>query len=428
MNIIRAIALLVCCLVAGLHAAGARKSAKSVIEIWVWGGPSQLETFDPKPNAPKDYNNGLKAIPTNVAGIEIGEMLPKLAQQADKYSIIRTMTHPHRGHETATYLMQTGREPGDGKVYPAIGAVIAMFKAKEYQGDIPPYVILTIPKGRFSEIGFLSEEYSPLVTGGNPSQARFIVDGIVPPGGLSSKELGQRFALLDKLDTLRQHAPAGCPELQAFAEAGQYARKIIEGDAAKVFDLSLEEAAMRDRYGRNSFGQSCLVARRLVQVGVPYITINAQGWDSHKRHFETMKQRTAEMDQAFATLLQDLAEKDILDSTVIWWSGEFGRGPKIDWEAPWNGGRNHYSKCFSAVVAGGGFAGGRVVGVSDEVAGEVVSRPVAPQDLLGSIYELCGIDPDGPLPNPIGLQSTVLPPASPAGRLKELYVHSEVKP
>lgn len=428
MNIFRAIALLVCCLVAGLHAAGARKSARSVIEIWVWGGPSQLETFDPKPNAPKDYNNGLKAIPTNVPGIEIGEMLPKLALQADKYSIIRTMTHPHRGHETATYLMQTGREPGDGKVYPAIGAVIAMFKAKEYQGDIPPYVILTIPKGRFSEIGFLSEEYSPLVTGGNPSQARFIVDGIVPPGGLSSKELGQRFALLDKLDTLRQHAPAACPELQAFAEAGTYARKVIEGDAAKVFDLSLEEAAMRDRYGRNSVGQSCLVARRLVQVGVPYITINAQGWDSHKRHFETMKQRTAEMDQAFATLLQDLAEKDLLDSTVIWWSGEFGRGPKIDWEAPWNGGRNHYSKCFSAVVAGGGFAGGRVVGVSDEVAGEVVSRPVAPQDLLGSIYELCGIDPDGPLPNPIGLQSTVLPPASPAGRLKELYVHSEVKP
>ena len=408
-------------------AAAERRPARSVIEIWVWGGPSQLETFDPKPDADKAYNNGLKAIPTNVPGVAISELLPKLAQQADKYSIIRTMTHPHRGHETATYLMQTGREPGGGKVYPAIGAVIAMFKAKDYQGDIPPYVILTVPKGRFSEIGFLSEEYAPLVTGGNPSQARFIVDGIVPPGGLTPEEMAQRFDLLSALDTFgRLPAPgtgtgAEAPVLEAFQAAGAQARKVIEGDAAKVFDLSLESAEMRSRYGWNPVGQSCLTARRLVESGVPYITINAQGWDSHKRHFETMKQRTAEMDQAVATLLQDLAEKDLLDTTIVWWTGEFGRGPKIDWEAPWNGGRNHYSKCFSALVAGGGFVGGKVVGESDAVAGEVVSRPVAPPDMLGSLYELCGIDPDGPLPNPIGLQTTILPPESPAGRLRELY-------
>ncbi|MDD4097913.1 MAG: DUF1501 domain-containing protein [Lentisphaeria bacterium] len=398
-----------------------RRPARSVIEIWVWGGPSQLETFDPKPAADKAYNNGLGAIPTNVPGIAIGEMLPKLAQQADKYSIIRTMTHPHRGHETATYLMQTGREPGGGKVYPAIGAVIAMFKSRDYQGDIPPYVILTIPKGRFSEIGFLSEQYAPLVTGGNPSQAKFMVDGMVPPGGLTPSENAKRFELLDALDNFGRGAAPGLPVLQEFHQAGVQARKVIEGDAAKVFDLSLESDGMRDRYGRNQVGQSCLAARRLVQAGVPYITINAQGWDSHKRHFETMKQRTAEMDQAVATLLQDLHEQGLLETTIVWWTGEFGRGPKIDWEAPWNGGRNHYSKCFSAMVAGGGFAGGRVVGESDAVAGEVVNRPVAPQDMLGSIYELCGIDPDGPLPNPIGLETTVLPPESPAGRLRELY-------
>ncbi len=397
-----------------------RPRAKSVIEIWVWGGPSQIETFDPKPDAPRDYNGGFKDIPTNVPEIRISEFFPLLARHADKYSLIRTMTHPYPGHETATYLMQTGRSPGGGKVFPAIGAVIAMFKAKEYRGDIPPYVILTVPKGRFSEVGFLNEQYSPLVTGGNPSAAKFIVDGIVPPGGLSKRELADRFELLERLDTFGR-AAGGAAALKEFDAAGVQARRVIEGDAAKVFDLSLETAETRERYGRNSLGQSCLTARRLVEAGVPYITINAQGWDTHKRHFETMKSKAAEMDRATTALITDLHEKGLLDSTIIWWTGEFGRTPKVDWEAPWNGGRNHYCKCFSSLVAGGGFAGGRVVGVSDAKAENVVSRPVAPQDMLGSIYELCGIDPDGPLPNPIGLSTTILPPESKAGRLRELY-------
>lgn len=396
-----------------------RARAKSVIEIWVWGGPSQIETFDPKPNAPRDYNGGFKAIPTNVPGIQISEFFPLLAKHADKYSIIRTMTHPFPGHETATYLMQTGREPGGGRVYPAIGAVIAMFRSKEYKGDIPPYVILTVPKGRFSEVGFLNERYSPLVTGGNPAAPRFVVDGIVPAGDFSKEELTARFELLERLDTFGKAAPAGA--FKEFDAAGVKARRVIEGDAAKVFDLSQESPEMRERYGRNSLGQSCLAARRLVEAGIPYITINAQGWDTHKRHFETMKTKAAEMDRATTALITDLHEKGLLDSTLIWWTGEFGRTPKVDWDAPWNGGRNHYCKCFSSMVAGGGFAGGKVVGVSDDHAETVVSRPVAPQDMLGSIYELCGIDPDGPLPNPIGLETPVLPPESKAGRLRELY-------
>lgn len=395
--------------------------AKSVIEIWVWGGPSQLETFDPKPNASVDYSGGYKAIPTNIPGVEISEFFPLLAKHADKYSLIRSMTHPHRGHETATYLMQTGREPGGGKVYPAIGAVIAMFKSKNYDSPIPPYIILTVPKGRFSEVGFLDERYSPLVTGGNPNAARFIVDGFVPPGGLKPEELSRRFELLEKVDTFGRSPLGPITEFADFEQAGKRARKIVEGEAAKVFDLNQESAEMRERYGRNILGQSCLIARRLVEAGVPYITINAQGWDTHKRHFETMRSKAAEMDRATTALITDLHEKGLLDSTIIWWTGEFGRTPKVDREAPWNGGRNHYSKCFSALVAGGGFKGGQVVGVSDETASEVVSRPVAPQDMLGSIYELCGIDPDGPLPNPIGLETTVLPPESQAGRLREIY-------
>ena len=397
-----------------------RKHARSVIEIWVWGGPCQLETFDPKPNASNDYNGGYKAIPTNVPGIEISEFWPRMAKIADKYSIIRSMTHPHNGHETATYLMQTGRMPGGGTVYPAIGAVIAMFKRKEYRGDIPPYVILTVPKGRFSEVGFLSQEFSPLVTGGDPNASRFMVDGIVPPGGLTREEQKARFDLLGALDSFGREA-GEMAALKEFSEAGQAARRIVEGDGAKVFDLAQESNEVRDRYGRNTLGQSCLVARRLVEAGVPYITINAQGWDTHKRHFEIMKNKAAEMDKALSALITDLSERNLLDSTIIWWTGEFGRRPKVDWEAPWNGGRNHYAKCFTSLVAGGGFAGGKVVGASDETASNVVSRPVTPQDMLGSIYELCGIDPDGPLPNPIGLKTTVLPPQSQYGRLREIY-------
>ena len=396
--------------------------ARSVVEIWQWGGPCQLETFDPKPNASRDYNGGLKAIPTNVPGLEIHEWWPELAKCANLYSVIRSMTHTQFGHESAAYLMQTGRLPGGGVVCPAIGTVIAQIKRKDYNGDLPPSVILTRAKGRFSEVGFLGPEAAPLVTGGNPNLARFSVDGIVPPSGISQERAQDRFDMLAELDAWRPASKsANAARAAAFDIAGKEARRIAEGDAAKVFDLSLEPTELRDRYGRTEIGQSLLAARRLVEYGVPYITVNMPGWDSHKRHFERMKRKTSETDIALAAFLSDLNAKGLLGSTVVWMSGEFGRTPKVDWEAPWNGGRNHYARCFSALVAGGGFKGGCIVGESDETASKPVSRPVAPQDFLGSIYELCGIDPDGMLPNPLGKKMTILPPQSKDGRLKEIY-------
>ena len=397
------------------------KAAKSVVEIWQWGGPSQLESFDPKPKASRDYNGGLKAIPTNVPGVEIHEWWPELAKCADLYSVVRTMTHDQFGHESAAYLMQTGRLPGGGVVCPAIGAVVSLAKRGGYSGDLPPYVILTRAKGRFSEVGFLGEEAAPLVTGGKPNSARFAVDGIVPPEGITAKMSEERFALLAQLDSWRPEGGANAAIASAFDAAGLEARRISEGDAAKVFDLAREPAELRDEYGRTEIGQSLLAARRLVEYGVPYITVNSPGWDSHKRHFETMKRRSNETDRAVAAFLRDLAAKKLLDSTVVWMSGEFGRTPKVGWEAPWNGGRGHYARCFSALVAGGGFKGGCVVGESDATASNPVSRPVAPQDFLGSVYELCGIDPDGPMPNSRGKKMTVLPPQSEAGRLREIY-------
>jgi len=208
-------------------------------------------------------------------------------------------------------------------------------------------------------------------------------------------------------------------------DAEQLAYELILGDAGKVFDLSQEKDDLRDRYGRTTFGQSCLAARRLVERGVPYVTINYQGgWDTHKDNFQTMRRRLPEMDKGLSTLLVDLSGRGLLDSTIVWWNGEFGRTPKIDWEAPWNGGRNHWGGVFSALLAGGGFKGGQVVGSSDAKGEQVKDRPVYPADLIASMYELLGIDPEGKLPHPMGLATRVTPTAADGlplgGRLKEI--------
>jgi len=204
------------------------------------------------------------------------------------------------------------------------------------------------------------------------------------------------------LNTIGHVANANA-SLDAFTQSEAQAYDLILGDAGKVFDLSQEKDEVRDRYGRNTFGQSCLVARRLVERGVPYITINYQGWDTHKQNFQVMRQKLPQMDKGLATLLQDLSERGLLDSTIVWWTGEFGRTPKVMWEAPWNGGRNHHGEVFSAMVAGGGFKGGHVVGASDARGEQVRDRPVSPTDVIASMYELLGLDPDAKLPHPQGL-------------------------
>lgn len=389
--------------------------AKAVIQIWMWGGPSHLDTFDPKPAAGYNYCGPLnKPIATKVDGIQICELLPLLAQQADKYSIIRSMTHGVNAHETASYIVQTGHDPAERLVYPSAGAVVSLFKGYDhgYKGLIPPYVLLTTPQGRFSEAGFLGVRYKPFATGGDPNQKRFAVEGITNEG-ISDQRQRDRRQLLHTLDSLGKAMPAS-PQFQLLDRCEQNADKIL-GEAGKLFDLSQEKDDMRNRYGHNTFGQSCLMARRLVEAGVPYVTINYKGWDTHKQHFEIMKRKLPEMDQGMATLLQDLSEHGLLDSTIVWWGGEFGRTPKVQWEAPWNGGRTHYGKCFCSVLAGGGFKGGHVVGASDATGEEVAERPVSPQDLLASMYLMLGIDPEGAMPNPQGLDVKVMPASANKG-------------
>lgn len=407
-------------------AAPTEGKAKSVIQIWMWGGPAHLDTFDPKPDAGQDYTGPLNhPIATNVAGIQIGELMPLLAKQANKYSIIRSMTHGLFAHETASYTVQTGRLSGGHDVFPNVGAVASYFKGYKngYKGLIPPYIVLTEPQGRFSEAGFLGQQYKPFSTGGDPAQARFAVEGVIVPG-ISDQRQRDRRSLLHKLDTLG-HALKDDPQVAALNATEKQAYELILGEAGKVFDLSEEKDTLRDRYGRNTFGQSCLVARRLVEHGVPYITINYRGgWDTHKQNFQTMNRRLPEMDKGLSTLLSDLSDRGLLDSTLVWCCGEFGRTPKVDWGAPWNGGRGHWGKVFSAIVAGGGFKGGRIVGASDARGEEVKDRPVYPLDLIASIYQQMGIPPNALLPHPAGIETHVLPQKEDglpmAGVLKEL--------
>ena len=269
-------------------------------------------------------------------------------------------------------------------------------------------MVLTQPQGRFSEEGFLGPLYKPFATGGDPNAQRFEVEGVVVRGITDDRQKSRR-ELLSQMNTLG-NLLAESPPVAAVEEAKAQAYELILGKSRDVFDLSKEKSELRDRYGRHTFGQDCLAARRMVEAGVPYVVINYPGgWDTHSNHFSTMRRQCPQLDQGLAALLADLKDHGLLDTTIVWCSGEFGRSPKIDWQPPWNGGRNHYGNVFSVLVAGGGFQGGHIVGSSDAKAEEVKERPVYPVDLLGSIYQLAGIDATAKLPHPLGAEAHVLP-------------------
>ncbi len=393
---------------AAVAKAKGKGKAKSVIQIFLWGGMSHNDAWDPKPGTGWDYTGKFdKVIPTNVKGIQLGALFPKLAKQADKYSLIRSMTHGINGHETAAYLMQTGHKPGGRLAYPSVGAIFTYFKKEVYKGLLPPYIVMLQAAGRFSEEGFLGPGYKPFATGGNPNSERFEVQGIVNRGINEARQKARR-ELVDKTN-LMGFGLSEVPEMAAAEEAKRKAYGLILGRGKEVFNLENEPTELRDRYGRNTFGQECLAARRMVEAGVPYVTISFPGgWDTHGNHFATMERQCPWLDQGLATLLGDLKDKGLLDSTLVWCTGEFGRTPKVSWEPPWNGGRHHFGPVFTVLVAGGGFKGGHIVGSSDEKGEKVKERPVYPADLLGSFYLLAGIDAKAKLPHPLGFEAHVL--------------------
>lgn len=389
--------------------APAGTKAKSVIQLWMSGGPSHLDTFDPKPEAPEDYRGTLKAIDTNVPGIQICELLPQLAKLADKYSILRGFTHPSPAHEVATHIVGTGNVLAGGLVYPTMGSVVAMEQYNGgYEKELPPYIAVPSTAPWYGESGFLGGKFKPFTTGGDPNAQNFRVQGLQLAAGLTEPRANDRHSLLKAVDSLERDVE----DHELFQVVDTYYERaygLIMGEAKAAFDLSQEPDAVRDRYGRTNFGQSCLLARRLVERGVPYVTAHKGGWDTHLKNFEAMPALCKDLDTAFSALLEDLAQRGLLDSTVVVWQGEFGRTPKIDWSAQWQGGRHHYPNVFTSVVAGGGFKGGKVIGASDERGETVKDRPCLPWDLCASIYRQLGIDHNKRLPHPQGRVAYVTP-------------------
>lgn len=395
--------------------------AKAVIQVWLWGGSCHLDTFDPKPAAGVAYAGPYagRAINTKVDGIQLGPLLPQLATLAESFALLRGMTHGSNAHETASYLVQAGRKAGSDLVYPGLGALVSYFKGYRagYKGMLPPYVNITAPQGRFSESGFLGSKYKPFSTGGDPNRDPFIVDGVTSEN-ISEARQHERRLLLQNLDTFAADMVAD-PQIKELHTSQAKAYEMIMGDAGKAFVLKDEKPELRDRYGRNTFGQGCLLARRLVERGTAFVTINHGGWDSHKQHFQTMGKKLPELDAGLATLIQDLKDRGLLDSTILWVGGEFSRTPLVMNEEPWNGGRGHWGKCFSTLVAGGGFKGGRAVGATDAHGEKVVERPIYPWDLHASMHELLGIPSDARITTPQGEQVFVSPFADQSIAAKE---------
>ena len=384
------------------------QQAKSVILIYLDGGPSQTDTFDPKPESSRDIYGSYKNVQqTNVPDIVLGEKFSLLAKVADKFSLIRSMTHDVNGHETGHYAMITGDLSGGSVVYPSFGATISYKLKDSYKGILPPYISVVGANTRFNEGGFLGNSFKSFDTKGMPEKDIFEVEGLVNTF-VPAEQFSNRMNLLSGFETLNKDRMHEVDEAVVQALRKQNVEMIC-GKLKEVFNLKNESNEMREKYGVNRLGQSCLVARRLVEAGVPVINVRTTGWDTHKVHFQKMNQMLPELDRALWALLTDLDEKGLLQNTIVLCGGEFGRTPRVLWEAPWNGGRSHFGAAFSYLVAGGGFISGKVVGKTDATGENIVERKVYPCDLIGTVYTLMGIDPNGILPHSIEGNLPMLP-------------------
>ena len=384
------------------------QQAKSVILIYLDGGPSQTDTFDPKPESSRDIYGSYKNVQqTNVPDMVLGEKFSLLAKVADKFSLIRSLTHGVNGHETGHYAMITGDLSGGSVVYPSFGAAISYKLKDSYNGILPPYISVVGANTRFNEGGFLGNSFKSFDTKGMPEKDIFEVEGLVNTF-VPADQFSNRMNLLAGFETLNKDRMHEVDEAAVQALRKQN-MEMISGKLKEVFNLKNESNEMREKYGVNRLGQSCLVARRLVEAGVPVINVRTTGWDTHKVHFQKMNQMLPELDRALWALLTDLDEKGLLQNTIVLCGGEFGRTPRVLWEAPWNGGRSHFGAAFSYLVAGGGFIPGKVVGKTDATGENIVERKVYPCDLIGTVYTLMGIDPNGILPHSIEGNLPMLP-------------------
>lgn len=364
--------------------AASEGSERSCIVLFQAGGASQLDTFDPKPEAVSDIRGSFKAIPTALPGVRVSELLPRSAKALNKFSIIRSMHSDEAIHERARQYVFSGTKPRNEVLQPSYGATLA--KELGPKNGLPPFV--SIPMADLSaEAGFLGPTFDPFVSG-EPTAEDFSVQDLTLPGGINLSEARSRTELLGALNREFQRVEQS-PLIDSMDEFYQKAFDLISSPAAKqAFDISAEPAELRDAYGRTTIGQGALLARRLVEAGVRLASIFQWGYDTHVDNEPEHKKLVPEFDRAFVTLLEDLEQRGLLDSTLVLVIGDFGRTPKINF----SGGRDHWPGAFSVALAGAGIQGGAVIGETDGHASEPIRRPVSIEDLGATVYEALEID------------------------------------
>jgi uncharacterized protein (DUF1501 family) len=378
----------------------------SLIYLFLHGGISTIDTWDPKPDAPAEFRGDFGTIATKVPGVRIGEHTPKLAGMLDRIASVRSFRHHNSDHGPADHYMMTGYFPQAGfnpglkpnNQKPTFGSIIA--RKLGPRGSVPPFVCL--PKMHPScGPAYLGAVAAPFVIDADPNAPDFAVPDIVPPPALDAGRLDDRKHLLAEVDRFRQAAEVKANKnAQAVGVFQQKAFDLMTSpDATKAFDIHAESDKLRDEYGRNALGQSCLMARRLVQAGVRCVTIDHSNWDTHDNNFNTLKQGLLpSLDAGLSTLLRDLSEHGLLETTLILVTGEFGRTPRINK----NAGRDHWGPAFTVLLAGGGIQGGRVLGKSDARAEKPASDPYGPEDLAATLCRQLGIDPEEEFHTPDG--------------------------
>lgn len=377
-------------------AAEGRGRDVSLIFLFLHGGLSTIDSWDMKPDAPAEFRGEFRQIDTNVSGIRVCEHLPRSARQMDKFSLVRSFRHHNSDHGRADHYVLTGSFPGaafnpnlsPNNLRPAHGAVIS--RKLGPRGGVPPYVCL--PKMHPSGgSAFLGTTAMPFVIDADPNAPNFAVPDIVPPATLSAARLERRQDVLREVDRYREAIETRANrQARAVSDYQREAFNLMASPATRrAFDLQGEPARLRDEYGRNTLGQSCLMARRLVEAGVRCVTIDHSNWDTHDNNFDTLKRELLPfLDGALAALFRDLADRGLLDSTLVVITGEFGRTPRINR----NAGRDHWGPAFTVGMGGGGIKGGRIVGASDARAERPAGDPHGPEDLAATIYHLLGID------------------------------------
>ncbi|MBM3736159.1 MAG: DUF1501 domain-containing protein [Acidobacteria bacterium] len=354
------------------------------IILFMSGGPSQLETFDPKPDAPPEVRGNVGVIPTKIPGVRFSELIPRCAQMADKFTVIRSMHSREAIHEKAKQYLFTGTRPGNAFLHPCVGSVVA--RELGPKNGLPPFVV-TPSKDIAAEAGFLGSSYDPFVAG-NPNVAKFTVKDLTLPLGIGMEEAQSRARLLAAIDGELKRVEKS-ELISSLDEFQQKALDLIASPAAKkAFEIDSESPKLRDTYGRNAAGQGALLARRLVEHGVRLVSVFHGGYDTHTDNEKTSRRLMPEFDQAFTALLDDVSQRGLLDTTLILAMGEFGRTPKINFSA----GRDHWPGSFSVAIAGAGVPPGQIIGSTDEHAAAPADRPIAVEDLVAAIYKKMGVD------------------------------------